>query len=158
MPAIVSKMSLTLNSALAAGPSAITSVAIRPWSAGILRWARNAGSTGETETPIQNSGGAGCTGPNVTFDLGLDLERLLLALMQQDQTERLVPGRLEMLLQVLRLAQGRLAQGQEDVVLADARPRRPLGATEVAIRPCPLGSFRWARAASSTGARIKPEL
>ena len=44
-------------------------------------------------------------------------------MMQQDEIERLVPGRLELLLQVLRLAQRSIAQDQEDIVLADTRLR-----------------------------------
>ena len=90
-PAIVSRISLTLNPALAAGALSMTSVVMSPWSAGIWSWARRAGSTDVTETPIQNSGGCGLHGPEGDLDLGLDLKSFLLALMQQHQVERLVP-------------------------------------------------------------------
>ncbi len=65
----------------------------------------------------------GLYGPERDINLRLGLKRLLLAMMQQDEIERLVPGRLERLLQVLRLAQLSIAQDQEDVVLADTRLR-----------------------------------
>ncbi len=76
------------------------------------------------------------------LDLGLDLNGLLRALMKQDQAKRFVASRLETLLKVFGFAQWRIAQSQQNVVLADSRPcRHSLRCNRRRDQALPLGQF-----------------
>ena len=62
--------------------------------------------------------------------------------MKQDQAKRFIASRLEAFLQVFGFAQWRIAQSQENVVLADSRPRRhPLRSDRCCDQALPLGQF-----------------